>query len=161
MIEQLRSLYAHLRWADERVLQALRAAPAPPPPAVEIYAHVLGAEHVWLSRIRQEPTRVAIWPVLGLDECAALARENADGFDALLESLTPEDLGRSVSYRNSAGQEFSSIVWEMLLHAAMHGGYHRGQVALLLRQGGAEPLPTDYIAFLRGAPAATRQFPGG
>ena len=38
----------------------------------------------------------------------------------------------------------------------LHGAYHRGQIALLLREGGAEPAPTDYIAFVRGAPAATR-----
>jgi len=39
----------------------------------------------------------------------------------------------------------------------MHGCYHRGQVAMLIRDGGGTPAPTDYIAFVRGAPAATRQ----
>ena len=39
----------------------------------------------------------------------------------------------------------------------MHGSYHRGQVAMLLRQSGAEPLPTDYIVFVRGVPAAAQR----
>jgi uncharacterized damage-inducible protein DinB len=39
---------------------------------------------------------------------------------------------------------------------ALHGSYHRGQIALLVRAGGSTPAPTDYIAFIRGAPAATR-----
>jgi uncharacterized damage-inducible protein DinB len=47
-------------------------------------------------------------------------------------------------------------VGDMLLHVALHGAYHRGQIALLVRAGGSTPSPTDYIAFIRGAPAATR-----
>jgi uncharacterized damage-inducible protein DinB len=42
------------------------------------------------------------------------------------------------------------------VHVAMHGSYHRGQITMLVRDAGAEPQPTDYIAFVRGAPAATR-----
>jgi uncharacterized damage-inducible protein DinB len=38
----------------------------------------------------------------------------------------------------------------------LHGAYHRGQIALLIRQAGAVPAPTDYVAFVRGAPTATR-----
>lgn len=36
----------------------------------------------------------------------------------------------------------------------MHGQYHRGKVNLLLRQADRTPAPTDYIAFVRGVPAA-------
>jgi uncharacterized damage-inducible protein DinB len=39
---------------------------------------------------------------------------------------------------------------------ALHGAYHRGQIAQLLRQNGAQPAATDYIGFVRGVPAATR-----
>ena len=38
---------------------------------------------------------------------------------------------------------------------ALHGQYHRGKVNLLLRQGGHAPAPVDYVAFVRGVPAAT------
>jgi len=30
-----------------------------------------------------------------------------------------------------------------------HGGYHRGQIALHLRQAGEEPVNTDSIAYVR------------
>lgn len=41
--------------------------------------------------------------------------------------------------------------------AAMHAGYHRGQIAASLRAEGDTPSPTDYIAFTRGALTATRR----
>ena len=61
-------------------------------------------------------------------------------------------LAREVDYRNSAGQAFRNRVDDVLAHVALHGSYHRGQLALLARQGGGTPALTDYIAFVRGAP---------
>ena len=51
----LRRLFDHLEWADDRTLRSLREAPAIPPKALELFAHILGAEHVWLARLRQTP----------------------------------------------------------------------------------------------------------
>jgi uncharacterized damage-inducible protein DinB len=123
---------------------------------VALYAHVLGAEHTWLCRLRGEPARVAVWPELGLDACAALAAENAGALDGFVAALAPGGEERPVAYRNSAGAEFRSTVRDILLQVALHGSYHRGQVALLLRDAGAEPRATDYIAFTRGAEAPPR-----
>ncbi len=157
MTAPVRLLFDHLAWADRRTLGALESAPEVPERAVGLFAHVLAAEHVWLSRIRGEEPALPVWPSLDLPACTALAGANADGFSALLDSLDAEGLERRVAYRNSAGQAFESRVVEMLLQVATHGCYHRGQVALLLRDAGAEPAATDLIAFVRGVPAAVRQ----
>ena len=76
-----------------------------------------------------------------------------------LASLTPVALDTRVAYTNSAGQAFETPVGEILVHVALHGQYHRGKVNLLLRSAGFDPAPTDYIAWVRGAPAATRTRP--
>ena len=159
MSATLTALLDHLAWADARVLSALRDAPGSDPRSLELFAHVLGAEHVWLSRIRGTAPRVAVWPALTLEACAELAAENAAGLRAALDEETARDdaLGREVAYVNSAGQAFRSTVADMLLQVALHGSYHRGQIALLVRQSGGVPSATDYIAMARGAPAATRQ----
>jgi uncharacterized damage-inducible protein DinB len=156
MTTHVRKLIDHLEWADAAALDALRASPAADPKALALYAHVLGAEAVWLARIDGRPSEVAVWPSLSVDECAALAALNAAGLDALVTSLAPDDFAREIDYRNSAGVAFRSTIEDILLHVALHGAYHRGQVALLIRGGGGEPAPTDYIAFTRGAPAARR-----
>lgn len=162
MLAHLHRLLAHLRWADERVLDALRsAAPAPPATALELYAHVLGAEHVWLARIEQRRAELPVWPALGLAECERLGEENHTALERCIAELAPGDLDREVPYVNSAGEHFRSRVGDILLHTALHGSYHRGQIALLLRQASVVPLATDYIAFVRGAPAARRDGGGG
>jgi uncharacterized damage-inducible protein DinB len=157
MIEQLKRLFGHLAWADTMAMGALRNAKNPPPKALEIMSHVLGAEEVWLSRLQQRPAAVAVWPVLSVAECGELAEANRKGFEAYVAGLGREDVDRAVPYVNSAGQAFESKAWDILVHVAMHGSYHRGQVMLLLRSSGHEPAATDYIAYVRGAAAATRR----
>ena len=156
--EALPRVFAHLRWADTRAREALRdSAGALVERALELYCHILGAEHVWLTRLRGEKPTVPVWPRLSLPEAEALAQDLHDGFEAWVASIGEEDLDRDVTYTNSAGQQFTSRAEDILLHVALHGSYHRGQVAMLIRDGGGTPAPTDYIAFVRGAPAATRQ----
>jgi uncharacterized damage-inducible protein DinB len=151
---QLGKLLDHLVWADERVLDSLRAMTHPDQQALDIYAHVLGGEHTWLTRILGRAPREKIWPDLTLERAAALAAENAAELRALLESRSADELQQKVAYINSAGVAFESTVEDMLLQIVLHGCYHRGQIAMLVRDAGGEPAPTDYIAFVRGAPAA-------
>jgi uncharacterized damage-inducible protein DinB len=157
MIDILPQLFEHLKWADERVHESLVGAVNPPPHTLDLFAHVIAVEHVWLSRIRGEKPEVAVWPKLSLAQCAELGTRNANELLALVESVDEIALDSGITYRNSAGAEFTSTLRDILVHIALHGAYHRGQIAAAVRAGGDTPASTDYIAFARGVPAATRE----
>lgn len=155
----LTGLFDHLAWADARALEALRAMPQGTPEAArarEIYAHLAAAEHIWLARLEGRTPAYPVWPALELDEAVALARESAAGLRALVAGLDAAALAREVVYRNSAGQEFVNSLGDILAQVVTHGSYHRGQLAMLARQGGGAPAATDYIVFVRGVPAPAR-----
>ena len=160
VIEHLRRLIDHLAWADTLVLEGLRRSPGSDPAALEYFAHVLAAEHLWLTRVHQRPAEFAVWPSLPLNDCAALADRNRRELVALVDGASAHDLAREIAYRNSAGVAFVSRLEDILLHVALHGAYHRGQVSLIVRRGGGTPAPTDFIAFVRGAPAARAEVRG-
>lgn len=157
MIEYFRKLYAHAEWADARTLRAMVDSVSLPPHAVELFAHVLSAEHVWLSRLRGTAARTAVWSNLTIAECDSLMHENHAGYAALLDGLSDADLDGPVDYKNSAGQGFASTCAEILTQVAMHGAYHRGQIAQLIRAAGDTPQATDFIAFTRGVPSPPRR----
>jgi len=157
MKDYFRKLYKHLAWADARVLQSLRAAHSVLKRDLDLYSHILGSEHVWLSRIAGTPAKVAVWPTLTLDEAERLANENVSAFEVVISNLTEESRESPITYRNSAGDQFTSTLEDILTHVCLHGAYHRGQIAASIRAAGDVPSPTDYIAFARGAPAATRR----
>ena len=157
MKDHFKKLYQHLAWADERVLQSLHAAHSVLKRDLDLYSHILGSEHNWLSRINGSVPKLAIWPTLTLDECERVGKENVSAFTALISSLTPESFQKPITYRNSVGDQFTSTLEDILTHVSLHGAYHRGQIAASIRAAGDVPTPTDYIAFARGAPTATRK----
>ncbi|MGQ0648580.1 MAG: DinB family protein [Gemmatimonadaceae bacterium] len=152
----IRSLFAHAAWANSTVISGIRSTPGSDAHALEQLAHVLAAERVWLTRILGQPQTIAVWPALSVDQCEALARENERSFASLIDDATETSLERDVTYTNSAGRTFTNRMLDILLHVAMHGAYHRGMTSILTRRSGGTPAPTDFIAFLRGAPTATR-----
>lgn len=146
----LTKLFAHMNWANLRVIEALQAADRPDPKVVELLAHVLAAEHLWHARILGVTPSYPVWPRMSLDECTRLARENHERFTALVASLKDGGADRDVTYTNTAGVTYSSTVSEILTHVALHGSYHRGQIAWQMRADGQTPNVTDLIVFTRG-----------
>lgn len=143
-------LFHHACWANEHVLQCLQDTSKPPQTAQRLFSHVLAAELVWLTRLRREDSSaLAIWPELAMQECLDLAQANAAGYQEYLENLRAEDWHKLVIYRNSQGMEFSTAVIDILMQVALHGAYHRGQIALVLRNAGIAPINTDFITFVR------------
>ena len=145
----LSKLFAHMAWADARTLESLRAMREAPPQALDLLAHLLGAEHAWLRRVEMKSAAYTIWPTIGLDECERLSRANHAGFASLLARADRLALASIVTYVNSSGNTFDTPLEDILVHVAQHGMYHRGQVALLVRASGGAPIPTDYIVHQR------------
>lgn len=147
-VAYFRGLFEHVEWANERAIEAVRQGEDPR--ALELLAHSLASEVVWYARIETgQSAHLKIWPTLSIDECADLARESARGYRKLVDGLTPDDLERSVTYRNSKGTEFRTRLGDILLHVVLHASYHRGQIAFRLRESGGEPVNTDYITWAR------------
>jgi uncharacterized damage-inducible protein DinB len=144
-------LFDHVFWADERVLDRLRGSDAGAKVAA-LFSHLLAAEHVWLARLRgEDSSRIPVWPDLTIQQCSGLASELRTGYRDLLAELGTGEMERRVSYRNSAGREFSSSVGDILMHVALHGSYHRGQIATRMRDDGIDPINSDFITFAREA----------
>lgn len=152
-ISLVRRMFHHLYWADGRVLALLeRSAEARGGQARRLFGHVLGAERVWLFRLRGESsTAHATWPELSVAEMRDLAGANRTGYERLLDGLGDRGLAAELAYSNQGGDPFCTPVGDVLTHVALHGAYHRGQIAAAVRAVGDVPVNTDYITFAREA----------
>lgn len=147
MSDLLQHLYDHMWWAHDELVGELRKSP-PDAETLRLFAHVVAAEHLWLGRIDLSKAKVAVWPTLSLDDVVQLESENRARFRELLRRRD-DTREQRVRYRNSAGNSFDNSVGEILAHVALHGHYHRGQIARVMRAAGREPVYTDYIGFVR------------
>jgi len=147
MNEYLSRLIAHMRWADRLVADALETDAEPE--SERLFAHIAAVEHLWYSRIFGRSPAHDVWPPLSVAESRALADEQATLFDTLLRDADDAALQRVIPYRNSAGRAYENTVADIVVHTAVHGEHHRGQIARLLRSAGREPPYTDYIQYAR------------
>ena len=144
----LARLFSYDAWANAESLASARAAGAPAA-ALRLMAHVAAAERLWKSRLDGDGATVVVWPEWTADECARAFESLASGWREYVSSLAPSDGTRSVGYVNSKGERWDTSVDDILAHVLLHSSYHRGQVAYVLRVGGAEPAYTDYAHCVR------------
>jgi uncharacterized damage-inducible protein DinB len=154
MSSMLREMFDHMAWADARVIALLTASPdaARVSGVLRLLSHVVAAERVWLGRIRAEDGQHPVWPEWTLPQVQTTAEENAAAYAELVSHLTDDEATRAIDYRNSQGVAFRTRLRDILLHVALHGSYHRGQIAAALRAAGVAPAGTDYIIYVREQP---------
>ena len=152
-MRHIRRLFDHMYWADDRLmalLEALRIAPDAEEEVAHLFAHLVAAEQIWLLRVTGgDPSGVPVWPERSVSDTVEVAREVRAGFEHLLEGVTEAELEATIEYRNTKGTGFRNALEDILLHVALHGAYHRGQIARAVRQAGGEPVNTDLITFVR------------
>jgi uncharacterized damage-inducible protein DinB len=158
LTDSIRRLWAHMKWADELILQALRSA-GNNDNAWREYAHILAAEETWLSRLEGRAAITRIWPELDPAQVESLRTQVVNEYDDYIGQIDEAELARLVEYTNSAGTAFRTSCDDILIHVALHGQYHRGKINVYLRESGGKPMPVDYIAYVRGTPAAITPLP--
>ncbi len=148
-LDDLARLLRYDDWANTEALRSLCAMQVPPSRGVKLLAHIVNAQWLWLSRLKQDGAQIAVWPDYGLDETERQLPVLRRAWERYLQGRTPSDLERTIEYVNTKGDRYANAVGDVLLHVIMHGVYHRGQVAALAREHGGEPAYTDFVHAMR------------
>ena len=148
LLDYLRRQFAYDEWANREVLAALRSG-GTKSKSLQLLSHILSAEQLWLERLTEKPQTTPVWPDFTADQCEAQIGEMAAHWHEYLAKLTPAGLARTISYKNSKGEPWTSAVQDVLTHVLMHSAYHRGQMAREMRSNGQTPAYTDFIHCVR------------
>jgi len=151
----LKKLFSYDDWANHQALRSLQGMAKAPARSMKLMAHIINAEWLWMSRMKADGQKVAVWPDYGLDECERQLPQLREAWQRYLAPFTGQDLERVVDYTNSKGEQYDSTIVDILVHVAMHGAYHRGQIAAEVRAHGSEPAYTDFIQGVRSGAVAS------
>jgi len=163
-------LYENDRWANNRILQAVSALTPEQftrdlgssfPSVRDTLVHIIGGEWIWLQYWKESshspksltdlktrrdglfnPDAFPNVTTVQL-KWAEVEKEQAE----FANSVTNESLEKVLPFRTT---QISLAC--LMQHVANHSTYHRGQIALMLRQLDAEPPATDFHVFLAEAP---------
>ncbi len=149
MLEHIRNLFSYDEWANREVLVSLQSLEAPPARSVNLLAHIVSAERLWLERLLAEKQTLPVWPAFALEQCAVEVDQLPGRWKSYLTSLGETGLSGAITYKNTKGEAFTSQKQDILLHVVMHSAYHRGQIAADMRAAGLTPPYTDFIHAVR------------
>jgi uncharacterized damage-inducible protein DinB len=121
--------------------------------AVSLLAHLVAARRMWLFRLGVDPHEPKEFFPQGmtLEQLEQGLEEMSRLWSDYLAKLTDADLARPFEYKSYDAGRMRNTIEEVLTQLFGHSNYHRGQIAQLLRQMGAEPAVTDYIYWSRQA----------
>lgn len=149
MLHELRRLFAYDVWANREVFTTLVAlGPAPSRP-LQLLAHILSAERLWLERLQKKKQSHPVWPDFTLAQCEAEVNELQQSLTIYLAALTADQLSQMIDYKNTKGESWSNSIQDILMHIVTHSAYHRGQIATAMRAAGHTPAYTDFIHSVR------------
>lgn len=146
MVSKFRELFEYNLHCNQKLIglfeNSLNQAPER---SVVLINHIINAHQVWTSRILGQSS-FHPWQMNDLMDLKSLDLSNHQATQKILSEF---DLTQPIVYKNTKGEEFTNKIEDILFHLINHSTYHRGQIALLFREAGLEPLPTDYIFFKR------------
>jgi uncharacterized damage-inducible protein DinB len=147
-------LYEYHRWANRRLFDTAAALGEEAaarevggqfsyPTLVRMFAHLYGADGVWLARWRgTSPARLPGSELTTLAEVRRAWDPLEQDQRAFIEGLTEADLDRIVDYANTEGRRFRLALGPLLQHVANHATHHRSEVATMITMISASPPDT-------------------
>jgi len=101
---------------------------------------------MWLHRLGVVPDRPENWfPPTTLDQLPTLVSAIEGRWTAYLARLSDADLAADFECTGSDGNRYRWRLLDLLTQVFGHAWYHRGQIAMLVKDLGGEPVDTDYI----------------
>lgn len=148
MKEYFLKLYQYNSWANQRVLECLDRQQVKDEKILQIFGHLVCAQLIWFHRFKDLPkSPLKLWGNYSLTELKSIAE---DASRSWLEFIEEEDgFDRVLKYTNYVGEYYETNIRDLMAHLVNHCTYHRGQVAVLLRERGLEPVNTDFVTYDR------------
>jgi len=155
-IECFRTWYEYERDCNRKALEMLSSVPASARSspdferAVGKLAHLVAARHFWLFRLGVSTDRPESWfPRTPLEELPAAVADIERRWVAYLGQLTEADLAAECLLTREDGTRYRWRLVDLLTQLFGHAWYHRGQLALLVRELGGAAVDTDFIFWNR------------
>ena len=164
--EDIRLLYEYDRWANDRVLKLVGALTPEQftrdlggsfPSVRDVLLHMIASKWAWLAYWKESAPSDRIltdlftrsetlfhlegFPTLAAAQAKWAEVEKEEG--ERVNEVTDELLGRMLPVGST-----SVSLAHLMQHLANHSTYHRGQIAMMLRQLGAKAQSTDFAEFL-------------
>lgn len=159
-LELIGDLYAYNEWANRQLLECAAKAGdrvlaesrgTSFGSVLQTLDHVCDAQVIWLARwtAGQNTARPMESVSVNLASLASAFEASHAALRSYVSGLTDSVLDSAIEYRDSRGNAYRRALWQLMLHCANHGTYHRGEAAAALSALGYSPGDLDFVYWER------------
>jgi uncharacterized damage-inducible protein DinB len=156
----VRDLYEYHRWANRRLFDVAVALGDAAcgrevgphfsvPTLTRMFAHIYGADAVWLHRWKAAPASVPPYPRI---DSMGEVRRTWDPLEAeqtaFVDGLRDADLARVVEFKNTEGKPYRAPLGQLLQHVANHATHHRSEIATMVTMLSGSPPDTGVNSWI-------------
>lgn len=150
MLDQIRRMLDYDTWANERMLDSVRTCPHIGERLLGLVAHIFSSKRMWLGRIKgTEDAFIPTWPALSYEDSIALSDQTRADWSYFVAGLDGAGLNEVVRYTIKDVGPGQQTVADIIAHKFLHAAYHRGQIAVLVREAGGTPASTDLVVWAK------------
>ena len=158
MLEHMKMLAQYQIWANDHYRKNLEqldfskaTIQTPYGSLLDLIVHIFGAVELWMKRIEGfSPKSIRTgenykdWKTV-MSDWEEIDKNLLD----YIEKVSEKDLTKIIAYTSIEGKNHKLSIDHILLQAiAQHQSYHRGQIAVILRENGLPPVrATDYVYY--------------
>jgi uncharacterized damage-inducible protein DinB len=152
--DRFRHWYAYERDCNAKVLTMLESVPQENRTnpnfqrAIDKMSHLIAARQGWLYRLGHwpDPPTARVPPGLTIADLRTRLAPLEQAWTAYLASLDDATLLSEFTFSFAASPDrWQWNILDLLTQTFGHAWYHRGQIALLVKDLGGKPIDTDYI----------------
>lgn len=159
-LQEMKLLLAYNAWASSRVFAAVetisgedftRNLKTGHGSIHGTLTHMVAAEKIWLSRMVGAPDKAMVAPaeVPAFADVKSLWEKTGYEMAKFLGGLSDRKLQDTFTMTVASGRTYTHQIWQAFQHVVDHSTYHRGQIAVLMRQLGYTPASMGLMAFHR------------
>jgi uncharacterized damage-inducible protein DinB len=146
----LSDFYDYNQYANERLLEVMAdVSDDAARDVIATLAHVAAAQINWLERwqggVNKQSTVEIQDSIRTVSQLRELFGRSHAGLREYIATLTDAQLDRPLLYKDSVGDPYERVLWQLMTHVANHGTYHRGEVAAALTALGHSPGDLDFV----------------
>lgn len=141
----LLDLLEYNHWANKRIIDCITDQEITKSIVAQM-SHIINAHDIWYNRVKKAKPNFSIWQDHTINKMPGLLANLYFKTVSLFDRLEPTDL---IAYQNGSGDKYQSTLFEIIVHLANHGTYHRGQIIHSLQQLNLRTIGTDYIIYSR------------
>lgn len=142
-------LFNYDRYANQLISDTIIKAGSPGK-SVQLMAHLLMAQQVWLNRCKSlPPPNGVLWPDWDANRFEQLIKANHRAWINFLDYSNFDDFDKIIKYKTLKGDSYESKLSDILTHIINHGTHHRAQAGQHLKSAVIDLPITDYIFYIR------------